>query len=143
MRGILTIAILTVAIPVRPESAPAAPAPPAPLAQIQGSWQMVDYKLAGKMMAQSTIDNISITITEDEMRLVNKNAKANGGVLYSFSFDPSKSPATFDFKGKTLSKIGYTGILKVEGDLMTMSFVRESIERPKQFDVPMDGKTSY
>ena len=143
MREMLFVAILAVAIPVRPDRhAPPAPPPP-PIAQIQGRWQMTQYLLNGQARPQSTIDNLSITIEGSEMRIESKSAKKTT-TTYAFQFDPSKTPATFDFTSKTApSKLTYVGILKVEGDLMTMTFTRgDGAERPKQFDAPANA-TGY
>ncbi len=139
MRGVLIFAIVGLAIPVRPDRHAHPVPPPAPTTQIQGRWQLVQYQLNGKSMPQTTIDNLSITIEGSELHIESKSAKKITAT-YAFQFDPSKTPAAFDFTSKTApSAVKFSGILKVEGDLMTFTFTRgDGAERPKQFDVPAD-----
>src|SRR5437016_3799596 len=126
MRMIAILALTSLAIPVRPDRA-APPAPPPPAASIQGTWQLTQYHLGGKPMAKTTIDNMSITIVGAEMRLINKSNNLN--TLYSYIYDPNARPALFDFRPRT-SKIGFIGIIKIEGDEMTMYFTRDGAKRP-------------
>ncbi|MFO0822215.1 MAG: TIGR03067 domain-containing protein [Gemmataceae bacterium] len=56
----------------------------------------------------------------------------------TYAVDTTKTPATFDMKVKGGTFDGKTliGIVKVEGDTMTMAFVEEGKTRPTKFESP-------
>ena len=128
------------AIPVRPDRH--APTPPviAPLAaQMQGRWQIVQYLAMDRMLPQNTIDNMSLVIEGGEMRVENNGAKKNVST-YTFTIDATKTPATFDFTSMSAKDLSFRGIVKIEGDVMTVCFDHGRGNRPAAFVPPATSK---
>lgn len=139
MRILVLLAIVGL-IPVRPDRHGTVDAPPPVIVSLQGTWQMVEYSVMGKILPKTTVDNMKLSFSSNEMRL---ETGAKAASPFPFTMDLNKSPAWIDFK--TTKTVGFAGIWKIEGDTLTICFARSDPNlRPTTFPTdPGDPKVYY
>ena len=120
MRTLLLLAVLAVAVPDRP-APPMPEKPPAPQQLVVGDWQ--------DMSTPSYVLRITPT---DTMFVVNGAVSAADGLTAAYTIDWTKSPATIDFMPKQRGGT-MPGILKLEGDKLTIALRTNGNNRPLDF----------
>jgi uncharacterized protein (TIGR03067 family) len=133
MRTVLLIAILAVAAPIREDQRPKEK----PLQeQVIGAWQSVkviergtEVEIAMKVVFTPT----EVHLWTDGERKMDEDA--------TWVIDAKKDPAMIDLNPKKKGAKKELGILKIEGDVLTVCVVEESDgPRPTEFKSPADSK---
>jgi len=98
-----------------------------------GSWSCVSAKIDGNPLADETARQLRLTLTADRYK-----TERGDQVLFdsTYTLDTNKSPAQIDMigtEGDLKGKIA-PGILKLDGDVLTMCYVMPGKERPTAFD---------
>lgn len=106
-----------------------------------GSWSCVAATIDGRPLAQGTAKELRLTLTADRYK-----TERGEQVLFdsTYKVDASKTPAEIDMIGTEGDSKGKTapGILKLDGDTLTMCYVMPGKERPTAFDSqPSSGAT--
>lgn len=111
--------------------APALKDPPKNALEITGEW-IVESQVTYGRSIKSSIERRYSFGDDGKWTLTTK-----GKVLGSdrtYAMDAGKKPAAIDMKYS--ASVTYTGIIKVEGDTMTLCYSRNADERPKTFESP-------
>jgi uncharacterized protein (TIGR03067 family) len=126
MRGMLVIALLVMLAPDRPDPSPK-PETPALGKQLFGEWQLVKNVVAG---AEAAPDGLTMVFTAEALQQVdNRNGLRTALGSYKFVLDATRNPARISFP-----QTKYEGIIKIEGDILTICFANAgSSEPPAQF----------
>ena len=131
MRAALMIAMLTVAVPDRPDRTPKE-VKPAPTG-IQGHWQGVNATVFGQpQKPMPGEEDIVIHITAGEILTFKKGMPENQKLTYTI--DTTKTPAAIDLvqkQGRMDFKLA--GIFKIEGDKLTLCLSFLDAARPTEF----------
>ena len=131
MRALFITAILVTA-PDRPNPTPDVARPFTE--QLTGEWQVVASQLAGSPHMTVKPGQALFVFAGDKMML--RRLDSEKQFTYTFTLDTAKSPATFDFgtaKTKASTKFA-AGIIKIEGDLLTLCFQSGGVTaRPTEF----------
>ena len=106
-----------------------------------GSWTCVSAVIDGKPLAEGTAKELRLTLTADRY-----TTERGEQVLFdsTYKVDGSKAPPQIDMIGTEGDLKGKTapGILKLDGDTLTMCYVMPGKERPTAFDSqPNTGAT--
>jgi uncharacterized protein (TIGR03067 family) len=101
--------------------------------QIAGSWTCSSAVIDGRPLADETARQLQLTLTADRYK-----SQRGDQVLFdsSYTLDTRKNPAQIDMigtEGDLKGKIA-PGILKLDGDTLTMCYVMPGKERPTAFD---------
>jgi uncharacterized protein (TIGR03067 family) len=118
MRAILLLAVLTVAVPDR---APPEPKETPVAQQIVGEWQLVTAIVGGDPNAKNDAPQTVLIFTAKEIH-VRENGKQQPNDDASYTLDATKKPVTIDIVPKRAGNKKIEGILKVEGDTLTLCF---------------------
>jgi uncharacterized protein (TIGR03067 family) len=111
--------------------APALKDPPKNALKLTGEW-VVESQITYGRPIKSSIERRYSFGDDGKWTLTTK-----GKVLGSdrtYAIDAGKKPAAIDMKYS--ASVTYTGIIKVEGDTMTLCYSRNADERPKTFESP-------
>lgn len=106
-----------------------------------GSWTCVSATIDGRPLAQDTAKELRLTLTADRYK-----TERGEQVLFdsTYKVNASKTPAEIDMigtEGDLNGKIA-PGILKLDGDTLTMCYVMPGKDRPAAFDSqPNSGAT--
>ena len=119
MRAVLMFAVLAVAVPDRPDPTPKKA--PLPKEQIVGAWQDQNNRTL----------MLRIRPAESEF-LINGNPSPHDGLTANIVIDWTKNPATIDFQPKQRGGV-MLGILKLEGDQLTINLRTSGNTRPTNF----------
>ena len=111
--------------------APALKDPPKKELNIEGEW-VVESQVTNGRQVKSTIER-RYTFNKDGKWTLNTKGKIIGGER-TYAIDATKKPAAIDMKYSSATT--YTGIVKVEGDTLTLCYSRNSDDRPKAFESP-------
>ena len=98
-----------------------------------GSWTCVSATIDGKPLAPDTSKDLRLTMTADRYK-----TERGAQVLFdsSYKLDSSKTPPQIDMigtEGDLKGKVA-PGILKLDGDTLTMCYVMPGKERPTAFE---------
>lgn len=100
-----------------------------------GSWTCVSATIDGRPLAGETAKELRLTLTADRYK-----TERGEQVLFdsTYKVDATKSPAQIDMIGTEgdLKGKAALGILKLDGDLLTMCYVMPGKERPTAFESP-------
>ena len=111
MRALLIFAVFAVAAPDRPDPSPMQRKPLPE--DILGEWQVIKHHTGGR---DDNRNNLMWVFTKDTMQHVNlENGIKRPASTFPYTLDATKSPAVLVFPASK-----FAGILKVEGDLMTV-----------------------
>jgi uncharacterized protein (TIGR03067 family) len=92
--------------------------------QLIGDWLQVKRVIGGT--DQPNLNNLTLVFTGDSLQHVQVvNGVKKPGPSFSYSLDATKAPAVISFR---TSK--YEGILKIEGDLLTICYSQVGDSRP-------------
>jgi len=101
--------------------------------QIVGSWTCTSATIDGRPLADDTVKQLRLTLTADRYK-----SERGDQVLFdsTYTIDSKKNPATIDMIGTEGELKGKSapGILKLDGDLLTMCYVMPGKERPTAFE---------
>jgi uncharacterized protein (TIGR03067 family) len=126
----------TVMFTVLALGAPALKDPPKSDIKIVGEW-IVESQVTYGRPIKTTVER-RYTFSDDGKWTLNTKAKA-GAVERTYKIDATKKPVAIDMKYTTA--ITYAGIIKVEGDTMTLCYTRKADERPTKFESPEESAT--
>lgn len=145
MCALFILAMVSLAVPDRPDPTPKEPLPIGPLnQQLQGEWIMIDAKVGGQPDKIGGTGERILILKDDQMHL----GLRNGGpskFAYRFRFDPAQKPAAFDIVYINKKNAGalksIACIIKIEGDILTLCYHRgKSTDRPTQFTSPANSQ---
>jgi uncharacterized protein (TIGR03067 family) len=98
-----------------------------------GSWTCVSATIDGRPLAETTAKELRLTLTADRYK-----SERGEQVLFdsTYTLDGSKSPAQIDMIGTEgdLKGKAALGILKLDGDSLTMCYVMPGKERPTAYE---------
>jgi uncharacterized protein (TIGR03067 family) len=98
-----------------------------------GTWTCVSAVIDGKPLAGETAGQLRLTLTPDRYK-----TERGDQVLFdsTYKVDVTKSPAQIDMIGTEgdLKDKAALGILKLDGDMLTMCYVMPGKERPAAFE---------
>jgi uncharacterized protein (TIGR03067 family) len=107
-------------------------AEPVTVKQIIGSWKCVSATIDGRPLAGDTVGQLRLTMTADRYK-----TERGDQVLFdsTYTIDTGKQPAQIDMVGTEgdLKGKAAPGILKLDGDALTICYVMPGKERPKTF----------
>jgi len=108
-------------------------AEPVSVKQIIGTWKCISATIDGRPLAGDTAGQLRLTLTADRYK-----TERGDQVLFdsTYTIDAAKSPAQIDMIGTEGDLKGKTapGILKLDGDALTICYVMPGKERPKTFE---------
>jgi uncharacterized protein (TIGR03067 family) len=135
MRTVLLIAILAVAAPIREDQRPKEKEKTLQ-EQVIGTWQSVKVLDGGKEVDIS----LKVAFTPTEAQLYENNVRKMD-MDATWIIDAKKDPATIDLNPKMKGERKELGILRIEGDVLTVCVVEEGDgPRPTEFKSPADSK---
>lgn len=123
--------------------APALKDPPKKELKIEGDW-VVESQTTGGRPLKSAIERHYIFSGDGKWTMISSKAKAKNApsLTRTFVVDPSTNPASIDMKTSSgLAQPNMVGIIKVEGDTLTLCYNRTGEDRPKTFESPEDSTT--
>jgi uncharacterized protein (TIGR03067 family) len=133
MRALMLIAFLAIAVPDREDPTPKEKRPLQE--QLVGDWMQVKRVVGGR--EDPSPNALSLAITRETLQhvpLVN-GVKQPGESVFKYSLDTTKNPAVISFRDSQ-----YEGILKIEGDLLTICYSGHGEPQPpQQFGSPIDS----
>jgi uncharacterized protein (TIGR03067 family) len=133
MRTIVMVAMLTVAVPDRPNPTPKE-APRLP-EQILGEWRIDKLTVGGQVTA--TPANLRITHT-DLVIVINGQPSPGDSFTSPYIIDATTTPARIDF-----TRTKHQGILKMEGADLVLCVRLGGGPRPPDFNTTLPGSTIY
>jgi uncharacterized protein (TIGR03067 family) len=135
MRTVLLIAILAVAAPIREDQRPKEKEKTLQ-EQVIGTWQSVKVIEGGKEVDIS----LKVVFTPTEAQLYENDGRKMD-MDATWIIDAMKDPATIDLNPKMKGEKKELGILKIEGDVLTVCVVEDGDgPRPPEFKSPADSK---
>ncbi len=121
-------------------SAPALKDPPKQELKLAGEW-VVESQVTGGQPLKSSVERKYIFSAEGTWTMTTARSKITPKLTRTFAIDTMKKPAAIDMKlSATATATAYTGIVKVEGDTLTLCYSRDAAERPTKFESP-EGST--
>ena len=143
MTKIAVMLLMLLAIPVRPDRLPPPSAPPTVLPlldQLQGEWRMTVGIIGGRNEPADKVASSKLVVKGKSLFLTERNRDKPEEAR--ITLDPTRMPATIDImpNGEANQDIRVEGILKIEGDKMTMCFTHGGGPgRPRSFASPVDS----
>ena len=121
-------------------SAPALKDPPKKDLNLAGEWIVESQTTNGRPL-KSKIERRYIFSADGKWTMTTTKAKITPKLTRAFTIDDKNKPAAIDMKLSGLAaSTTYTGIVKIEGDTMTLCYSRNGDERPTKFESP-EGST--
>jgi uncharacterized protein (TIGR03067 family) len=121
--------------------APALKDPPKKELKIEGDW-VVESQITGGRPLKSAIERHYIFSGDGKWTMTSSKAKAKNAPSLSRTYviDGSTNPASIDMKTSSgLTQPNMVGIIKVDGDTLTLCYSRSGEDRPKTFESPEDS----
>jgi uncharacterized protein (TIGR03067 family) len=144
MRAVLMIGVLAVAVPDRPVPDRPEPAPKNENSlqeQLLGEWQLVKITVGNKDLADHPVKH-SIIFVRGEIQVMENGQRKNQEDA-AYVLNEAKKPATFDIIPKRQGEKKLEGILKIEGDVLTLCMeVMGAGRRPMEFRSNGDSFTA-
>jgi uncharacterized protein (TIGR03067 family) len=109
---------------------------------LQGTWHVVDHKIAGKSLPKQFYENLQFEFAENKkFRLLTKGKAAKDEDFESYRIDPGKEPKHIDFgDGETQ----VLGVYKLDGDSLEICWgAVGGKKRPADFKAAEKGERFY
>jgi len=130
MRAILLMAALVVAVPDRPNPTPKDAAKPI-AEQLVGEWRLVSGVYGGTEKKEA--DGTTMTFTPTEIHIIEKG-QGRRQEDATYRLDDKRKPVGIDIMPKQMGNQKIEGILKIEGDMLTLCFAHGGRgDRPLDF----------
>jgi uncharacterized protein (TIGR03067 family) len=117
--------------------------PPVIAMELKGKWAVTSVKSSGTILSEDE----EITVVWEfrtrqlEITLVSAEGRRSRSVIYPITTDPAQRPKHLDASSPLNQKLGFTGIYKIEGDILTICW-NVGVFRPQAFESsPSDGFT--
>lgn len=123
--------------------APALKDPPKKELKIEGEW-VVESQVNGGRHLKSSIERRYIFSGDGKWTMTSSKAKAKNApsLTRTYVIDGSTNPPSIDMKTSSgLTQPNMIGIIKVDGDTLTLCYSRSGEDRPKTFESPEDSST--
>jgi uncharacterized protein (TIGR03067 family) len=123
--------------------APALKDPPKKELKIEGDW-VVESQITGGRPVKSSIERHYIFSADGKWTMISSKAKAKNApsLTRTYVVDASTNPPSIDMKTSSgLAQPNMVGIIKVDGDTLTLCYNRTGEDRPKTFESPEDSTT--
>lgn len=112
-------------------TAPALKDPPKKDVDLSGEWVVETQVTNGRPLMSTIVRRYIFSADGKWTMTTGKNTPA---LTRTYAINQSKKPATIDMKLNALNDApNYSGIVKVEGDVMTLCYTRKVGERPENF----------
>lgn len=132
MRAALFLSVLAIAAPARPERTPRAEQPRSPQEQFIGDWRLVKVG-SGTPRREWDVSNMVLRVAASEtIFMVDGVPSKEDGLTAAYSIDWSTNPAVITFRPKQRGG-QMPGILKIEGDTLTLGLTTSGEQRPGDF----------
>jgi uncharacterized protein (TIGR03067 family) len=141
MHAFLMITVLAVAVPDRQDTNVKDAKPLQEL--LQGEWQMTQAVTGGNnnLKDQMKVNGTTLVIKGNEMKV--READRDNTEELTFTLDAAKKPAAIDLMPKRGGPRRVEGIIKIEGDTLSLCFPHAGEgERPSEFVSPPNSKVS-
>lgn len=116
--------------------APALKDPPKKDLNLAGEW-IVESQVTNGRPLKSKIERKYIFSADGKWTQTTSTSKITPKLTRAFTIDDKNKPAAIDMKLSALAtSTMYTGIVKIEGDTMTLCYSRKADERPTKFESP-------
>lgn len=128
----------TLLITVLVVGAPALKDPPKKELKIEGDW-VVESQVTGGRPLKSSIERHYIFSADGKWTMTSARAKAKNApsLARTYAIDASTNPASIDMKTSSgLTQPNMVGIVKIDGDTLTLCYSRAGEERPRTFESP-------
>jgi uncharacterized protein (TIGR03067 family) len=111
------------------------PAPSGPATEFEGEWQMLSGVMNGAAMDASTVQWVKRVTRGNQTTVI---AGPQTMMKVEFTFDPSASPPTIDYRNLRGSAKGnrQAGIYRFDGDILTVCTAAPGAARPGEFTSP-------
>jgi uncharacterized protein (TIGR03067 family) len=135
MYAVLMFTCLAIAVPDRQDPTPKQ-ADPLPQ-QIFGEWKLVKHVIAGNDIG--SLNDLVMVFDRDKMQHVHVRAdRRDAGGTFPYTLDANRNPAVIDFRAAR-----YIGIIKLDGDLLTICFAEVGTTvPPTEFVSRSDNRTT-
>jgi len=121
-------------------SAPVLKDPPKKELKLASDW-VVESQVTNGRPLKSKIERRYIFSADGKWTMTTNKTKVTPDLTRTFTIDNKNKPAAIDMKLlPTATTTAYTGIVKIEGDTMTICYSRNGDERPTKFESP-EGST--
>ncbi|MSQ94300.1 MAG: TIGR03067 domain-containing protein [Gemmataceae bacterium] len=130
MRALLILSMLAVVVPDREDQTPKEKAKPIQQ-QILCDWQLVQSVRGGRPDHQKDAMDAVLTFTAGEIQIT-ENGKRQDRDDAVYTLDLTKKPVAIDITPKRGNERKIEGILKLEGDQLTICFTLDG-PRPTEF----------
>ncbi len=139
MRALLLVPLMMIAVPDRPDPAPKEKAKPLQ-EQVLGEWRLVKSTVGGREDNEKAGTLLVVTSTELH---IHEKGERNPGEDASYRLDADKKPAAIDLVPKRDGNQKIEGILRVEGDTLTLCFPHAGRgSRPTEFVSPNNSQVA-
>jgi uncharacterized protein (TIGR03067 family) len=123
--------------------APALKDPPNKELKIEGEWVVESRVSAGRPL-KSKVEQRYIFSADGKWTMTSSKSVAKNGATLTrtYAIDASTNPPSIDMKSSSgLAQPNMVGIIKIEGDTLTLCYSRAGEDRPKAFESPEDSST--
>jgi uncharacterized protein (TIGR03067 family) len=120
--------------------APALKDPPKKEINIAGEW-IVESQTTGGQALKTTVERRYTFTADGKWSMSNNKAKAKAAsITRTYAIDTKTTPASIDMKASAaLAQPNMLGIIKVQGDTLTLCYSRNGEDRPTAFESPEDS----
>lgn len=117
-------------------AAPALKDPPKKELNIVGEW-VVESQTTGGRVLKTTAEVTYMFGADGGWTITRKAGKAVGVGSRTYTVDPKADPPAIDMKlSAAAARPTYQGIVKVDGDRLTLCYTRSGEDRPTRFESP-------